>query len=558
MICKTRGSSFQSVRDTISSKVKVNDKISFCRNKSLESVMSDTEEVNFPAGIKVTIVEKSGHETEEEEIEILRKAFFILKSYTNEKIRLRDTLAKFRLKKYEERLRKCFDIWRLCVERGEKLAVNQHIKNKNVTGAIENVISDEKRIEMFIDTIARKQKELPKRRDKIDSLLMNDLHSTSSSNRSSATKEIIQNTEGGKCRVGKRVIVQSPAQCRLNAQKKIIEQQKLKLAEQNKTIEELKIKQLQNELRQTKESTVSLTKDVLTNCSQRTRETLIRMMKREESLRKDKDSISSPRVPSPPLFLIRMEERAEARKERVKRTKEARRMKLEEQKRKEEDARREEEEQRRRLQQEVLKKAKKLRIEQEKLKLREIERARKLREQADAFYRRYLLQRYIMIPLKTLVEVKYRRRTMADEHYRRTVMKRILDVWRSEIERRLKVKYDLASVVYDRNLLWRCYANWKKTWQCERKKLQVSQDFYDTKLLDQFFKGWRSEVVEIRLQDLVKEESANKFYVKRLKKKYMELWKKYVLLAEEINESERRTNKLRQIVREIIPDFAPK
>ena len=57
--------------------------------------------------------------------------------------------------------------------------------------------------------------------------------------------------------------------------------------------------------------------------------------------------------PDPPKFLLRMEARAEARRERVKLAEEIRKQKLEEQKSKEEAAKIEEEQKKRRLQQEV-------------------------------------------------------------------------------------------------------------------------------------------------------------------------------------------------------------
>jgi membrane glycosyltransferase len=53
-------------------------------------------------------------------------------------------------------------------------------------------------------------------------------------------------------------------------------------------------------------------------------------------LLRDKSLIEIPRIPSPPKFLIRMEERAEARKQRMKLTNEIRQRRFEEQKKKDE------------------------------------------------------------------------------------------------------------------------------------------------------------------------------------------------------------------------------
>lgn len=70
-------------------------------------------------------------------------------------------------------------------------------------------------------------------------------------------------------------------------------------------------------------------------------------------INRDKSLTAPVRVPSPPIFLTRMEARAEARKNRIKLREEMRQKKLEDERRKEEIARREEEQERRRSQQEV-------------------------------------------------------------------------------------------------------------------------------------------------------------------------------------------------------------
>lgn len=60
-----------------------------------------------------------------------------------------------------------------------------------------------------------------------------------------------------------------------------------------------------------------------------------------------------PRVPETPDFLIRMEARAEARRERIRKSEEAREKRIKEERRKEEEARKKEEIERKRLQLEV-------------------------------------------------------------------------------------------------------------------------------------------------------------------------------------------------------------
>lgn len=70
--------------------------------------------------------------------------------------------------------------------------------------------------------------------------------------------------------------------------------------------------------------------------------------------KKRDESLTVPhQAPGAPKFLLRMEARAEARRERIKLAEELRRKKFEEQKMREEAARLEEEQNKRRLQQEV-------------------------------------------------------------------------------------------------------------------------------------------------------------------------------------------------------------
>jgi len=77
----------------------------------------------------------------------------------------------------------------------------------------------------------------------------------------------------------KPFIVESPTQCRLNAQKEIIRKQRMKLAEQNKIIEELKLKQVQEAIMRSGEETVNVAKETLTHCGQQTRRSLIQLMR---------------------------------------------------------------------------------------------------------------------------------------------------------------------------------------------------------------------------------------------------------------------------------------
>lgn len=127
--------------------------------------------------------------------------------------------------------------------------------------AVEN--PDTQKIEILIDTISETQKELK----------------SSKKAEPKGLPSNSKNTEAKKKTPSRPFVIESPAQCRLNAQKEIIHKQRMKLAEQNKIIEELKLKQVQEEIMRSGEETVNAAKETLTHCGQQTRRTLIQLMR---------------------------------------------------------------------------------------------------------------------------------------------------------------------------------------------------------------------------------------------------------------------------------------
>lgn len=122
---------------------------------------------------------------------------------------------------------------------------------------------DARKIEMLINTISETQKELK----------------TSQRAESKDPPSNVRDTEVKRKTPSRPFVVESPAQCRLNAQKEIIRKQKIKLAEQSKIIEELKLKQVQEEIMRSGEETVNAARETLTHCGQQTRRTLIQLMR---------------------------------------------------------------------------------------------------------------------------------------------------------------------------------------------------------------------------------------------------------------------------------------
>ena len=214
-------------------------------------------ELSSIGNIKVTIKDKTNFEIETQRLHLLRKYFDILKQHATEKQRLREIKIKIQQNMIIKIIRKYFDIWKTRM-RDAKNNVQKQTEKKEV--------SEERKIEMFINTIIDCQKELMKKSQKPRT--RNDILMAEES-------KVHMKEKTTYC---KRIIVDPPAQCRLNAQKQIIEKQKAKLAEQTKIIEELKLKQMQKEISWANRETMDIAKKTLTNCGRSTRRTLIRLM----------------------------------------------------------------------------------------------------------------------------------------------------------------------------------------------------------------------------------------------------------------------------------------
>lgn len=217
-----------------------------------------TEESNFP-NIKVTIIDKSISDTEEHSLEELKIYFHALRQNAQEQKYLRDVKIKIQEMIVKKRLRKYFDVWKTSTNNSKIRSKGRLKKDTNMT--------DASKIEMFVETIAERQKDLmTTRKSSRDTNSFNNLETGSKDNRKD---------------LHKHVVVQSPAQNRLLAQKKIIERQRTQLAEQNKIIEEFKLQQIGQIIQNTNQDTVNIAKETLTNCGQRTRRNLIQLLKQE-------------------------------------------------------------------------------------------------------------------------------------------------------------------------------------------------------------------------------------------------------------------------------------
>lgn len=213
-------------------------------------------EISCVGSIKVTIKDKSNFESETQRLRLLRKFFESLKQNVKKERQLRNIKTKIQLNVTSRVTKKYFNIWR---------ASTKDAKNSVQIQKKEQEFSEEQRIEKFINVITEHQKELTKnQKPKVrDGNLVKE-----SSNAEIKRPHVYS----------KPTVVESPAQSRLNAQKRIIEKQRAKLTEQNQIIEELKLKQALTEISGASTDTINMAKKTLAHCGQKTRRTLVRLM----------------------------------------------------------------------------------------------------------------------------------------------------------------------------------------------------------------------------------------------------------------------------------------
>lgn len=203
--------------------------------------------------IKVTIKDKPNCESAKDRLCVLRTCFGALWENARDKQRLREIKTNIQSITIRRNLKQCIRVWKMHVEDAKAQREQKTTEN-----------SDARKIEMFVGTIAKTQKELTK-------CQRAELRTPATMNR--------KNTEAKKKVPIRPFVVESPAQNRLNAQQEIIRKQRIKLAEQNKIIEELKLKYVQKEITRFDEDTIDAAKETLTHCGQQTRRTLIQLMR---------------------------------------------------------------------------------------------------------------------------------------------------------------------------------------------------------------------------------------------------------------------------------------
>lgn len=235
-----------------------------------------------PCPIVITIKDKPITESREDQLELMRKALKAFKQNVVQQRQLRDLKVKVQERITKQRLEHTFHTWRTFAAKAKTRAQEKR-DGKD--------LSKERKIELFVNAISEKQKELAKAQIKVG-------QKSNSSDLSSSggtavfirggenLKQVVKNpgnlNDGKKNLTGKILnVVEPPAKNRLNAQRKIIAEQKAKLAEQNRIIEDLKLRQIEKETKLAGKETLDVAKEVLVNCGGRTRRSLVKLMREE-------------------------------------------------------------------------------------------------------------------------------------------------------------------------------------------------------------------------------------------------------------------------------------
>jgi hypothetical protein len=219
--------------------------------------------------IKVTIKDKPALCQPQGE-DNLKEVFEALKQYAIRERNTREVIIRINERISKRKLRHYFKIWHnYC----KKLRQASEYAKK------EKKISNEKRIELLVNAIAECQKKKNANHEK-----------AKCQKRSTETKSAPQHqnkTPGNKQKratsrgVKVEEVPGAPVQNRLKAQKMIIEEQKAKLAEQKKFIEEMKLIKINKEAKETNVQNIKVAKQVLNKCDQKTKRSLIHLMKEQ-------------------------------------------------------------------------------------------------------------------------------------------------------------------------------------------------------------------------------------------------------------------------------------
>lgn len=469
--------------------------------------------------LKITIKSKTMPESVESNYEIMKLIMNSFYIYTARAKRLKTLKDKVYRNTINRRLQLYFDAWKIIVQNTKQFtAKNMEISQHD----------DVKKIQLFFNAIAEKQKNLEK-------IKINRLAKSEPVNK--LENVIIENTKCHNILTKNISNINVIRKNRIEVQKKIITEQRIKLTQQNRIIQEMKLMQYQVKSNNSLVETLNTVKTVVNNCKQ--------------------DNYCQASL-CPPKFLMTMEARSIARNERVKQFEIKRKIKLEEKKNKLESIKLKAQAIQKQQQIEKQRQATLKREKIERTRILTAERMNNINRLADNYYRKYLLHNYIVKPLAVLIQINRNSVIKASRHYNINWMKKLFNIWKNQIKYQIMLKYELSASLYNKNILTRIFHYWIKLTKDIICKTQVACDFYDLWLQEKFFKILITITTMARLKNNTNEKLAIKHNEKIQCEKYFIRWRKYMKISDKIKESDECREQWRHLVQTVIPDFAPK
>lgn len=157
-----------------------------------------------------------------------------------------------------------------------------------------------------------------------------------------------------------------------------------------------------------------------------------------------------------------------------------------------------------------------------------------------------------------LVELKHNNMKIAMDHYNVYLQRKAFEAWRTDTNNQRAIKMELSIGVWRRNVLWYAFRNWREMAKSASEQRQVAADFHELRLQERCLKTWCKLTVEAKVRDLENVQLANSHAEKKLTIMYFYKWRKYVKIADEVKESDRRRDQWRSLVQRVVPDFDPK
>lgn len=169
-----------------------------------------------------------------------------------------------------------------------------------------------------------------------------------------------------------------------------------------------------------------------------------------------------------------------------------------------------------------------------------------------------LLKNYFLVPFKFVLRLKKDDFDRATNFYNNSLLSRYFCSWKKVAKTTSELRISSATFFADKKLLSKVFVCFRTSLLETRNNFQVAQDFSEIKLLIRTLESWKSYVVEEKEKNVEREKMALEHDKKRILKLSFCRWFRYLEIAEELRESERRKDELRALVQQVIPDFDPK